>query len=164
MRCGLAAFAKMLELVKGPVECAFDAGLVTEQIFDGARVAGIVEEDECLALDLFESGVVAFHALGKFVDAQVEQPGLDAAQTLEAPGGHDHLVDQQIFGGADGLVLGLKGFEHLLEVFCIFVVEDGDFGGEAVAQSVETDGSASARSLGAGAFLSIAAIGVDLSL
>jgi hypothetical protein len=128
------------------------------------RVAGVVEEDECLALDLFESGVVAFHALGEFIHAQVEQAGLDAAQTLEAPGGHGQLVDQQVFSGADGLVLGLKGFEHLLEVFCIFVVEDGDFGGEAVAQSVEADGSASLGGLGAGAFLSIAAIGVDLSL
>jgi hypothetical protein len=128
------------------------------------RVAGVVEEGEGLALVFFGGGVVAFDALGELVHAEIEQAGLDAAQTLEAPGGHDHLVDQQVFGGADGLMLGLKGFEHLLEIFCLLVGENGDFGGKTVAQGVEADGGASVGSLGAGAFLSIAAIGVDLSL
>jgi hypothetical protein len=109
-------------------------------------------------------GVPGFQFLTKVREAQVEQAGFDAAQALEAPGGHDYLVDEQVFGGAGGLVLGLESFESFLELFLILVGEDCGFGGEAVTQSVEADGGASLGSARAGAFLGVLPVGVDLSL
>ena len=97
-------------------------------------------------------------------EAQVEQAGLDAAHAGEAPGGHDHLLDEQIFGGSGGTVFGLKGFEHFVEMFPILVGEDGSLGGEAVAQGVRVDGSAPFGSLRAGTLLGVATVGNDLSL
>ena len=81
-----------------------------------------------------------------------------------ARGSHDHLLDQQIFGGPDGLVLGFESIEHFLEFLLILVLEDGVFGGKAVAQSIEADGIASFGSIGAGALLSVQPIGIDLFL
>jgi len=100
----------------------------------------------------------------KVGEAQVEQAGLDAAHAGEAPGGHDHLLDEQIFGGSVGMVFGLKGFEHFVEMFPVLVGEDGSLRGEAVAQGVGVDGSASFGSLWACALLGVPPVGVDLAL
>ncbi len=100
----------------------------------------------------------------KVGEAQVEQAGLDAAHAGEAPGGHDHLLDEQIFGGSGGTVFGLKGFEHFVEMFPVLVGEDGNLRGETVAQGVGADRSESFGSLRAGALLGVATVGVDLSL
>ena len=85
-------------------------------------------------------------------------------QTREAPGGHDHLLDQEVLGGAGGLVFGLEGVQRLVEVLLIFAGENGGFGGETVAQGVEANGGAAFGSLGAGAQLGVPAIGVNLLL
>jgi len=86
------------------------------------------------------------------------------AQTRETPGGHDHLLDEEVLGGADGLVFCLKSLECLVEVLLIFAGEDGGFCGETVAQGVEANGGAAFGSLGAGAQLGVPAIGVNLLL
>jgi hypothetical protein len=86
------------------------------------------------------------------------------AQTGEAPGGHDHLLDEEIFGGADGLVFGLESFEGLVELLLAFAGEDGGFSGKTVAESIEADGGAAFGGLRAGAQLSVPAIGVNLLL
>lgn len=86
------------------------------------------------------------------------------AQTREAPCGHDHLLDEEIFGGAGGLVLGFESLEHFVEMLLIFAGEDGSFGSETVAEGVEADGGPAFGSLGAGAQLGVPAIGVDLLL
>jgi hypothetical protein len=86
------------------------------------------------------------------------------AQARKAPGGHDHLLDEEILGGTGGLVLGLESLERFVEVLLILAGEDGGFGGETVAQGVEADGGAAFGSLGAGAQLGVPAIGVNLLL
>jgi len=54
--------------------------------------------------------------------------------------------------------------KHFLKFLFVLVFEDSVFGGEAMAQSVESDGIASFGSIGACAFLSVQAIGIDLLL
>ena len=129
-----------------------------------AGVPGIVEEYEGLTFGIRQLFVGDLCLLGEVTHAEIEQAGLKGAQTLKAPGGHDHLLDQEIFGGPDGLVLGFESLEHFLEFLLILVLEDGVFGGKAVAQSIEADGIASFGSIGACALLSIQAIGIDLFL
>ena len=156
--------ANPLQLVKRAIERALDARFVTEEVFDGARLGSVVPKDECLTLVFFDAGVIRFEFLLKVGEANIEQAGFDAAHAGEAPGGHDHLVDEQIFGGPGGMVFGLEGFEHFVEVFPILVGEDGSLRGEAVAQGVRADGGAPFGSLRAGTLLGVAAVGNDLSL
>ncbi|HKW97944.1 MAG TPA: hypothetical protein VJN43_09415 [Bryobacteraceae bacterium] len=91
--------AEALELVERAIERALDAGFIAEQVFDGARAAGIVEKGHGAAAVGFEAGEVLLHARGEIGHAEIEQSGFDAAEAGEAPGGHDHLVDEKIFGG-----------------------------------------------------------------
>jgi len=95
---------------------------------------------------------------------ETEQTGFEGAHAAQAPCGHRHLLDEQGFGGAGGLVFGEKGVEQFLEFVGIFVGENSGLGGEAVAESVEANGSATFRSARAGTELGVATIGVDLAL
>ena len=154
--------AEALELMERAVKRALDAGFVAEQVFDGAGAAGVVEEGHGAAAVGLEAGEVLLHARGEIGHAEIEQAGFDAAEAGEAPGGHDHLVDQKIFGWGGGLVLGAECFGELVEILLIFIFENGGLGGEAVAQGVEADGGEAFGSARAGAQLSVAAVGDDL--
>lgn len=93
---------------------------------------------------------------------EIEPAGFHASETLEAPGVHNDLVEQEGLGGADGLIFGCEGGEEIVELFLAFAGENGVFGGEAVGEGVVADGGASFRRLRAGAFLGIAAVGFEL--
>ena len=95
---------------------------------------------------------------------ETEQTGFEGAHAAQAPGGHGHLLDEQGFGRSGGLVFGEKSVEQFLELFRVFVGEDGGLGGEAVAERVEADGGAAFGSARAGGELGVATISVDLAL
>jgi len=157
---GLEALEFFQRFIKGP----FDARLVAKEVFDGARVLGVLAEDEGQALLFGQAGVLALEFGAEVAEAEVEQAGLDAAQAGETPGGHDHLLDEEIFGGSGGVMLGFEGFEQLAELLVIFGGEDGGLGGEAVAEGIEADGGAAFWSSGSRGELGVPAVGVDLFL
>ena len=99
---------------------------------------------------------------GGFAEPVVEDTLLENANATETPGGADELFDQGLLGGRLGVVLGEEGLKHLFEWGVFFDVEDDMRGGEAVSEGVQADGGASFGSAGAGAVLSVPAIGVDL--
>ena len=96
--------------------------------------------------------------------AESEQAGFQGAHAAQAPCGHGQLLDEQGFGWSGGLVLVEKSIAQFPVFLGIFVGEDGGFGGEAVAESVECDGGATFGSARARGELSVATIGVDLTL
>jgi len=157
---GLEALEFFQRFIKG----SFDARLVAKEVFDGARVLGVLAEDKSQALFFGQAGVLALEFGAEVAEAEVEQAGLDAAQAGEAPGGHDHLLDEEIFGGSGGVMLGFEGFEQFAELLVIFGGKDGGLGGEAMAEGIEANGGAAFGCARAGAQLSVAAVGVDLLL
>jgi hypothetical protein len=66
--------------------------------------------------------------------------------------------------GGCGLVLGVEGVEDGVELGCIFSFKNEGLGVQAVFDAVETDGGATFRSAGAGTFLRVEAVCVDLLL
>ncbi len=150
--------------MEGAVEGALGAGFVAGEGGEGVGAAGVVEEDVSVAGVAVEAGVVVVHVAGEVEHAEVEQAGLDAAKTPEAPGGHDDLVGQSALDGVEGLEVVVKGGEGFVESGPFLVGDDGFPGGESVFERVKADGGASVGGLGAGASLSIAAIGFDLTL
>ncbi|MBZ5592392.1 MAG: hypothetical protein LAP39_09155 [Acidobacteriia bacterium] len=153
-----------LEFFQRFIKRSLDPRLVTEEIFDGARIHGVVAEDEGQALLFGQAGVFAFEFGVEVGEAEVKQAGFDAAHAREAPSRHDHLLDEQVFGGTGGVVLGFERFEQLGELLVIFGGKDGSLGGEAVAKGIEADGGAAIGSAGAGGELGVPAVGVNLLL
>jgi len=143
--------------MQGAVECALDAGFVARKGLDGAGTGSVIGEG---ARGRIEGVLVA----RQLRDTDIEQTGFEGAHAAQAPGGHGHLLDEQGLGGSGGLVFIEKGVEEFLELVGVFIGEDVGLGGEAVAKRVEADGGASFRSARAGAELSVATIGVDLTL
>ena len=122
--------AEVFELVEGAVEGPLDAGFVAREGFDGAGAGGVVGEGA-------GAGVETFDIVAELGDAVLEQACFERAQAAEAPGGHGHLLDEQDFSGACGLVFGEKRVEQFLKFVGILAGEDGGLGSEAVAQGVE---------------------------
>jgi len=123
--------AEALEFVEGAVEGALDAGFVAGEGFNGAGAGGVVGEGACKGI----KGRGVFVA-GELRHADGEQAGFEGAHAAEAPGGHGHLLDEQGFGGAGGLMFVEKGVAELPEFFGIFVGEDRGLGGESMAKGV----------------------------
>ena len=100
-----------------------------------------------------------------FIDqAHLEQAGFKGAEAGEAPGGHDDLLDQEVFDGADGLELVQEGLKGLIEEFGVLEVENGVLGGEAMFEGIEAGSGFALGGFGAGAALGVGAVGVGLSL
>jgi len=142
--------------VEGAVEGSLDAGFVAGERIDGARAGGVVGVGASRRVD------VIFVA-GELRRAEGEDSGFEGAKAAEAPGGHRHLLDQQGFGGAGGLVLVEERIAELAKFLGIFCGQDGGFGREAVAERVLRDGGAAFLGARAGGLLRIAAIGVELA-
>jgi hypothetical protein len=87
---------------------------------------------------------------------------LEAFGALESPGEADGAVGE---GGFEGALGGQFG-EHLvavgLEFAWIFANDDGVAGDQAVLESVLGDGGLACGGAGAGGFLGVLAIGLDL--
>ena len=143
--------------MKGPIECALDAGFVARKGFDGAGTGSVVGESA-------GARVETVFVVGELGHAEIEQTGFKRPHAAQTPGGHGHLLDEQGFGGTGGLVFGEKGIEQFPEFVGIFVGKDGGLGGESVAEGVERDGGATFGSARAGGVLGVATIGVELTL
>jgi len=146
--------------VHGAVEGALDAGFVAGQEGESAGAAGVVEEDKgvlVMAGRVVESTQTAFF----LIEQPVEEAGFHAAEAAEAPGGHDHLLDEEGFGGTDGLVVVLERLLDFLEFGFPLGFNDGVLGGEAMAEGIEADGGLAPGGFGSGAALSVLAIGFD---
>lgn len=149
--------AEAIEFVERAVEGALDAGLVARKVFYGAGAGGVVGEGAGAGIEVVVVGVELRHA-------DIEEAGFEGAEAAQSPGGHGHLLDEQGFAGADGLVFGKEGVADFAEFLGILVGEDGGLSGESVAKGVVGDGGATFGRARAGAALGVAAIGVELSL
>ena len=139
VRWGAAGGLEALQFVQGAVEGALGAGFVAGQEGESARAAGVVEEDKgvlVMAGRVVESTQTAFF----LIEQPVEEAGFHAAEAAEAPGGHDHLLDEEGFGGTDGLVVVLERLVDFLEFGFPLGFNDGVLGGEAMAEGIEADG------------------------
>jgi hypothetical protein len=75
-----------------------------------------------------------------------------------------HFVDDDFFGGADGVVFFAESCEESLDVFVGFVGHLGDSSTESVAEGVLTDASFADVGAGSGGRLRVSAIGFNLGL
>ena len=161
VRWGAAGGLEALQFVEGSVEGALAAGFVAGQRGESTDFAGVADEDESVLVvagRVVESTQIAFFLM----EQPVEEAGFHAAEAAEAPSGHDHLLDEEGFGGADGLVVVLEGLLDFLEFGFPLGFNDGVLGGEAVAEGIKADGGFALGGFGAGAALGVPAIGFDL--
>jgi hypothetical protein len=119
-RRGRAAGASVEEAVEGLVELALKHVFVAGQLGEGVAAGVSVEQDAKQAgvlVELLVRGerggrlvviLLLVLNLADLFEAADEEAGLDAGEALEAPLGGGHLVDQEGFQRAFGLVLGLE--------------------------------------------------------
>ena len=63
-----------------------------------------------------------------------------AALVSGAPGGHDHLLDEEGFDGIEGLEIVLVGLEDLVELVLVLARDDDLLSGEPMFEGIEADG------------------------
>jgi hypothetical protein len=151
-----------LELVEGAVERALDAGFVAAQGGEGVGTADVAQEvigeagarPHVLVIPVDSSGVID--------RAELEEATFDEADAGETPGGHDDLFDEEGLDGAGGLQFVLEGLAGGVELVLVLALDAGAQGGEAMRQCILADGGLALGGFGAGALLSVLAIGVDL--
>ena len=149
--------------MEGAVEGALDAGLVTaEGVEDAGCGTGVPAEDVGDFVFVGKAVIVGVEGLLLVDEAEIEEAGFDGAAAGEAPLGHDDLVDEGGFEGAGGLEVIEEGVEEFFEGVFLFAPDDGVIGSEAVFEGIGADGGLALGGLGAGAVLSVAAIGGDL--
>jgi hypothetical protein len=152
----LAGGLEALELVEGTVEGALDAGFVAAEGGDGL---GVSPEDVGEAAAWGELGVLLLDVLLVVGEAEIEEAGFEAAAAVEAPLGHDDLVDEGGFEGAGGLEVVEEGVAEFVESIFVFVEDGGVFGGEAVLEGIKANGGLAYGGFGAGAELGVPAVG-----
>jgi hypothetical protein len=72
------------------------------------------------------------------------------------------FIDENFFGGADGLVFVAEGGEELLDVVGVLVAHLGDGGAEAVTESVLSDAGFAVVGARSGGGLGVATVGFNL--
>ena len=171
------AGAGVEEAVEGSVKLALEDVFVAGQLGEGVAAGVPVEQDAELAGVLVELLVwgeaggrlivipvfSAIH-LTDLTEAAGEETGLDAGEALEAPLRGGHLVDQEGFQRALGLVLGFEGGEELEVLGAVLDGEDDLAGEQAVAEGVEAGAGLAVGGFGPGGMPGVFAVGVDLAL
>jgi hypothetical protein len=150
--------------VEGFVEAALSAGLVAREVVQGVGAAGVVAVDDGCADVRSEIFVVLLHALLQIDKAEIKDAGFEDVDAAQAPGGGGDFLDEVGFDGAVGLEVVVEIGLELVELVLVLAFDDGDLGGEAVAEGVPGDAGLTLGGFGAGAFLSVAAVGSDLFL
>jgi hypothetical protein len=153
-----------LKLVQRAEVRALDAGFVTGQDGEGVGAAGVAVEDVGHAVVGSEVLVLLVDVFGVIHQVEIEDAGFHAADAGEAPGGHDHLFDQEGFDGTDGLLGVLVGLEQFVELVFVLADDDGVLGSEPMFEGIEANGGLARRGVGAGGFEGIGAVGVNLFL
>jgi len=151
-----------LKLTVGAVEGALDAGFVAGQ--EGKRVgaAGVAEEDEGHAVVGDEVAVLRVDVSAVIDQAECVGADFHGAGAGKAPGGHDHLMDEEGFDGIERLEMVQVGIEEFVELAFVLARDDSVLGGESMFEGIEADGGLALGGFGAGAALGVPAIGFDL--
>jgi hypothetical protein len=153
-----------LKLVQRAEVRALDAGFVTGQDGEGVGAAGVAQEDIGHAVLGRDALVLLLDVFGVIEQAEIECASFHTANAGEAPGGHDHLFDQEGFDGTDGLLGVLVGLEQFLELVLVLADDDGVLGSEPMFEGIEANGGLAFGGLGAGGFEGVRAVGVNLFL
>ncbi len=143
---------ELAEFVHGAVVGAVEGVDLAEDFAEGVRAGGVALP--CLA----ERGI-GFVAFG---EGSVKF-GLAAVETAAEPVGIDHAIDVVALQRAFGLELVVVFSGELGESLGIFAGDDEGFGVHPVFERVETRGGLALGGAGASGFLSVEAIGLNLS-
>ena len=162
---GAAAFQCGQRLVEVAVvpggvagELREDLGGVAGQIAVCGRKA---ERDTAAVRVLADQGVVEGGGGGDV--GLVEEAGLDDGEAVALPGGGDDFVDEGGFDGADGFQVPVKAAAAVEEVLAVLGGQEDGVGQAAVARGVLGADRLAFGGTGAGGFLGVAAVGLDLA-
>ena len=146
----------------GSVEGAPGAGFVTGQ--EGKRVglAGVAEEDEGHAAVGCDVAVLLVNVSAVIDQAECVGADFHGAGAGKAPGGHDHLLDEEGFDGIERLEMVQVGIEEFVELALVLARDDCVPGGESMFEGIEAGGGLALGGFGTGAVLGVPAIGFDL--
>jgi len=78
----------------GAAESLLGLGLVAGEQGEGSGVAGVVAKQVGETRVVGDFPVVLVDCFAEVELGEVEEAGLDAAEALETPGGHNHLLDE----------------------------------------------------------------------
>jgi hypothetical protein len=145
--------------MEGAVKCALDTDFVAAE---GSEGVGVFAEDVGEFFVFGGVGVFRIDVSAVVGEAEVEEAGFEIAAAGEPPLGHYDLVEESGFEGAGGLEVIFEILEEVLEILRDLADDDGIFGGEAVFERIEPNGGLAFGGFGAGAELSVAAVGGDL--
>jgi hypothetical protein len=96
-------------------------------------------------------------------EALVDEAGLDHGEAVALPGGGDDFVDEGGFDGADGFQVPVKAAAAVEEVLAVLGCEEDRVGEAAVAGWILGADGLAFGGAGAGGFLGVAAVGLDLT-
>ena len=152
-----------VELLEGAVKGSFDAGFLARKSFQrvgtGALPA-IAGHDQIGRVGEF---LFAFPLVSLNLEDALRVDGaFEDARAAEAPGGEDHLVDQERFVVIGGGVLVAKGSRVGVENLGGFRGNEDLHSRESVLEGVDAGFGFAFRGFGAGAELCVAAIGYVL--
>jgi len=153
-----------LEFMEGAVEGALCPSLIAGEVGDDVGLGGVTAKGKGVAAVGREGVVVVAHHLIQVQQLHLEEAGFHGAAAAEAPGGHGELFEEDIPGGAGGLVLGAEFGAEPIEAAFVFAGQGGGLGGEAVTEGIGGDLALALGGFGAGAFLGVPAVGIDLFL
>jgi len=154
------------EGAEGAVVFVFDLGAVAEEVFVEEIVGVVVGSFEHAEGEAFEGVGGGFGVLGEAeafgelgLIKGVEPGGFGVGEALDEPLLLGEALDEEGFGGAlRGKVGEERGFEGV--VFGLVLEgKNGELGGEAVLEGVETGGLFAGVGFGAGGLLGIAPVG-----
>ena len=151
----LQGFEGAEEHAVGRVDAAVEAGEGVEGVLIGVAERGAVLD---LGVEKFFAGEIFVEAL----DLVVPELGFDAAEAALDPFGGDEGVDERELDGAGGAVVVVKCGGEGFEFGGIFAGDDVGPGVDAGFEGVERGAGLAFGRGGAGGFLGVAAIGVDL--
>jgi hypothetical protein len=151
-----------LEVAQAAEKGALDAGLIAGEGGERGGVVQFVAEAEGQPMrgrEICQAPAGAGFWIGAL---QVAVAGFEVTGAAETPGGNDDLLEDEFFERADGVEVAGEGLGKSVEFLRVLGIDDDVGGGEAVLEGVEADAGFALGGAGAGAFLGIAAIGVDL--
>ena len=89
--------------------------------------------------------------------------GLGAPEALEGPLAADEFIDVDALLGEGGAEAEVVGGDESVVGGTVFAGEDGGVGVDAGLEGIEAGGGLALGGLGAGGFLGVATVGVDLA-
>jgi len=151
---GLAGGLEALEVERGLVVGPLNAG-------DLAVEAGQAFVIAAVGVAEFGAGIVAADGAAAF-DGTGPNLGFGGAETAEAPGVFEQMVDEFAFGSVGRLPAVGELLGEGAELVGVFAGDDDGGGVDAGFEGIEADGFFAVVGRGSGGFLRISSIGFDL--